>query len=139
MYNSRRDFLKFLGLSTYSLSQLSAISLLSSCNKTESLFPSIKDDLVLIEGLKYKKLISFGDSINTQNVFGFNNDFITYKKLASDELLMWVNHEYVNPFFVSGFERTKENIDKERALVGGSIIKIKKKCQVTCFCHPFKI
>jgi len=126
MYNSRRDFLKFLGLSTYSLSQLSAISFLSSCDKTESLFPSLKDDLVLIEGLEYKKLISFGDSINTQNVFGFNNDFITYKKLASDELLMWVNHEYVNPFFVSGFERTKENIDKERALVGGSIIKIKK-------------
>ena len=59
-------------------------------------------------------------------VFGFNNDYIDTEYLSDDELIMWVNHEYTNPLFVSGMERNKENIDKERSQTGGSLIKLKK-------------
>lgn len=128
MKNSRRDFLKFLGISGISIGQLSMMGSLNSCSifSEENPFPSYKDDLVLKDGLNYYNLISWGDSINEQETFGFNNDYITFKKITDDELIMWVNHEYTNPIFVSGLERTKENIDKERREVGGSIIKVKK-------------
>lgn len=134
MNKNRREFLKFLGVSSVGLSQLSSLSLLGSCSHQKKALssrrlPSFKDDLILREGLHYYPLISWGDSINQHEAFGFNNDYITYKPLSPDELIMWVNHEYTNPLFVSGRERSKENIDKERRSVGGSIIKVKKENQ----------
>ena len=127
--SNRREFLKFLGASGITLSQLGAISSLTSCSElfTKSRFPNSDDNLVLIDGLKYYPLISWNDPINAKETFGFNNDFITYKTISNNELIMWVNHEYANPIFVSGIERTKENIDLERRAVGGSIIKVQKK------------
>lgn len=129
MQKTRRDFLKFLGLSTYTLATLGP---LSSCQLTQTLMntsplPSTKDDLVLKEGLSYYPIISWGDQMNEQETFGFNNDYITYHPLAKDDLIMWVNHEYAHPLFVGGWERTKKNVDLERRAVGGSIIRVKKK------------
>jgi len=129
MDKTRRDFLKFLGVSTYTLSSLGA---LTSCqfSLTKDLsgkFPSLKDDLILIDGLHYYPIISWGEKMNTTEEFGFNNDYITYHQLSDDDLLMWVNHEYANPLFIGGWERTKKNIDLERRTVGGSIIRVKKK------------
>ena len=128
MNNTRRDFLKFLGLSTYTLATLGPLTScqLSEAPKSTSIFPSSKDDLVLREGLNYYPLISWGDKMNAKENFGFNNDYITYHALSSDDLIMWVNHEYANPLFVGGWERTKKNIDLERRAVGGSIIRVKK-------------
>ena len=127
----RREFLKFLGFSTYALSNMSLIGSLSGCSFTPNsilgISPTNKDDLVLAQGLTYQKIISFGDPISSSEVFGFNNDYIALEPINEKELLMWVNHEYVNPIFVAGEERTKENVDKERQLVGGSIIKIQKE------------
>lgn len=127
MNNNRREFLKFLGVTSYSLAGISVLESLVSCQSiSTNTFPSLEDDLILADGFNYYPLISWGDQINKYDVFGFNNDYITYKPLSSSELIMWVNHEYTHPLFVSGLERTKENVDKERRLVGGSIIKVKK-------------
>ena len=47
--------------------------------------------------------------------------------------MLWVNHEYVNPLFVSDYdrktsqERTLEQVDKEMYNVGGSIVRIKEE------------
>lgn len=128
----RREFLKFLGVTTYTLSSAGILVSLTGCNgdkdlQIPSIKPSSEDKLLLSKGLSYRKIISYGDQITPTEVFGFNNDYITYEPISSSELLMWVNHEYVNPQFINGFERTKENIDKEMSLVGGSIIKVKKE------------
>lgn len=127
----RREFLKFLGISGIALTNTTLLGSLTSCDNLElnsipALQPSFKDDLLLSKGLSYKKIISWGDQINKSEVFGFNNDYIALEPLTEEKLLMWVNHEYVHPLFVSGMERTKENVDKERRMVGGSIIEINK-------------
>ncbi len=105
----------------------------------ESLAPSDQDDLVLTQGLEYHTILKWGDKISDQDTFGFNNDFTCF--LPFDENnpkdgLLWVNHEYVNPLFVSGFDakkhknpeehRTIEQVDKEMYNVGGSIVRIKE-------------
>ncbi len=128
---SRRNLLKFIGGSSVTLSTLSPISLMTGCEtiknkKKNSHLPSFKDDVVLADELSYDLLISWGDPINQSEVFGFNNDHINLIPLNDKEVIMWVNHEYHHPLFVGGWERTKENIDMERALVGGSILKLKK-------------
>lgn len=129
---SRRNFIKFLGAGAYTLSSVSFLQALNAYAKVKPPFtglsPSFKDDLTLAKGLNYYKLISWKDKISKNDTFGFNNDYIEIHQLpnSKDEMLMWVNHEYVNPLFINGKKRTQENIDKERYEVGGSIIKIKK-------------
>lgn len=124
-YN-RRDFLQFLGAA--SMSSLLPLSF-TSCEDQKLIkgpFPSFKDDLVLAHGLKYNILISWGDKISATDTFGFNNDYLEWVELSPTELILWVNHEYPNPLFISGVDRTKENIIKEQYSVGGSLVKIVK-------------
>lgn len=128
----RREFLKFLGITTYSVSSLSILGSLTSCQSSslkgiQGITPTYEDKLILAEGLSWNKIISYGDPLFKNEVFGFNNDYITYEPLNNNELIMWVNHEYVNPQFIGGFARTKRNMTRERHLVGGSIIKVKKE------------
>ncbi len=106
----------------------------------ENLTASDQDDLLLTKGLHYDVLIRWGDAINSEDTFGFNNDFTCYipldEKNPGDGLL-WVNHEYIDPLFVSGFDRssnedpfvskTKEQVDKEMYDVGGSIVRIREE------------
>jgi secreted PhoX family phosphatase len=127
----RRNFLRFIGAGSVTLANFGIVSTLTSCNEVKVLIsskkyldPTFKDDLVLAKGLNYKTIISWGDKINAKETFGFNCDYIAIEPLSNDELLMWVNHEYANYLWVSGRERTKENIDKERRNVGGSIISV---------------
>jgi secreted PhoX family phosphatase len=129
---SRRDFAKFLGASVAITPSL--FSLTSCSFKTASGFgikPSSKDELVLAGGLDYKVLIKWGDAINDQDTFGFNNDYLALHMLEDNRALMWVNHEYFDKKFVSeyvdGLPKTKEQVDKEMYSVGGSIIEIKKE------------
>ena len=73
--------------------------------------------------------------------FGFNNDYVAYFPidaldggLNSYDGLLWVNHEYVDSKWVSGFIRTpakarakhrlRVQIDTEKAAVGGSVIRV---------------
>jgi len=149
---SRRSFLHFLGRSALvGGTALSSISMLSSCktNKVVTssnlatntaptnftlspLSPSSADDLVLADGLSYDTLISWNDFISDANVFGFNNDYIAFVPLNDNDPtdgLLWVNHEYMDPKFVSGFdgttEKTKQQVKQEQYAVGGSIVRIK--------------
>lgn len=139
---SRRDFLKFTGRGAALFLAASCASPLEQLAKTSptrllELSPSIEDDLKLAPGFSSKVLISWGDKINKDNdTFGFNNDYIAYIPLEGlkDEGLMWVNHEYVHPLFVSGHviddsytRKTKVQATEEMKAVGGSIIHIKKQ------------
>ena len=106
----------------------------------EGLLPSEKDDLLVANGLDYHKIIKWGDKISDTDTFGFNNDFtcfIPFDDTNPKDGLLWVNHEYVNPLFVSDFNpnkhavpskhRTIEQIDKEMYNVGGSIVRIREE------------
>jgi secreted PhoX family phosphatase len=101
----------------------------------KSISPSDIDDLVLTNGLNYHTIIKWGDNINTKDTFGFNNDFTCFIPLDKNnpkDGLLWVNHEYINPLFISGYngknkKRTKEQVTKEMYQVGGSIIRIKEE------------
>ena len=106
----------------------------------EGLLPSEKDDLLVANGLDYHTIIKWGDKISDTDTFGFNNDFtcfIPFDDTNPKDGLLWVNHEYVNPLFVSDFNpnkhavpskhRTIEQIDKEMYNVGGSIVRIREE------------
>ncbi len=122
--HSRRRFLQFLGYGAV----IGSLPLLKSCQSSKKfLAPSNQDDLLLHEGLSYYKIISWGDKINSKEVFGFNNDYINIYNLSPTEMIMWVNHEYINPLFVSGQERNAKNIAIEKSLVGGSLIHLEYK------------
>lgn len=156
----RREFISFLGKA--SLGAILAPQFLTSCGNTttptetnilseedvkrlknitlEGLLPSDKDDLLLAKGLNYHPIVKWNDKLNDTDTFGFNNDFTCFIPLDENnpkDGLLWVNHEYVDPLFVSGFvysdddnplvNHTKEQVDKEMYNVGGSIIRIKEE------------
>ena len=155
IYN-RKDFLAFLGKA--GIGTAIAPSLLMRCNfkdtskiapslldkklyrfddfLLESLVPSDKDDLLLANGLDYHILLKWQDRISSEDYFGFNCDFtcfIPFNEEDPTDGLLWVNHEYINPLFVSGydkrgkFSKTHEQVDKEMYNVGGSIVRIRQE------------
>ena len=103
----------------------------------EGLAASDQDDLLLTKGLDYHVILKWNDKINNEDRFGFNCDyncFIPLDPKNPNDGLLWVNHEYINPLFVSGFNyrdakntKTKEQVDKEMYNVGGSIVRIQKE------------
>ncbi len=131
----RREFIQFLGFSALTVS---SANLLISCSKLKrqklkeiiGIKASLKDELILADGFSWRRMISWGDKINSSEFFGFNNDYINFVPVPGlkDEYLLWVNHEYVGPgkVLMSGKERNKENVDKELQAVGGSIVHIFK-------------
>lgn len=160
MNYNRRKFISFLGKA--SLGVLVTPPFLVGCGNTttpinsksiseetlkrlksvvlKNLAPSAKDDLLLTQGLSYHTIIKWGDKISNKDTFGFNNDFTCFIPLDESnpkDGLLWVNHEYVNPLFVSDFNyhkyknprqhRTIEQVDKEMYNVGGSIVRIKEE------------
>ena len=159
MNYNRRNFISFLGKA--GLGVMVTPPFLASCgnNATPTKTPlteealnklkhfSVKglaasdtDDLLLAEGLDYHVIIKWGDKINHQDTFGFNNDFtcfLPFDDTNPKDGLLWVNHEYVNSLFVADFDyrkyenpeehRTLEQVDKEMYNVGGSIVRIKEE------------
>ena len=160
MKYNRRAFIKFLGKA--SLGSLFIPPFLVNCSSNsssivskklsdktlerlkkltfENLIASDTDDLLLSNGLNYHTIIKWGDAISDHDTFGFNNDFTCFIPLNennSKDGLLWVNHEYVNPLFVSDFNyreyenpqqhRTKEQVDKEMYNVGGTIVRIREE------------
>lgn len=136
---SRREFVKFIGGAVGTAAKISGVgAVATSCASTIDdneknagfgIEPTDKDDLVLADGLSAELLIAWGDKMNKKgDEFGFNNDYTAFLPLdgKKDEALFWVNHEATNPLFVSGEERSKENVDKELKSVGGAIVHIKK-------------
>ncbi|MEM9647999.1 MAG: alkaline phosphatase PhoX [Bacteroidota bacterium] len=160
MEYNRRKFISFLGKASIGTAVLPPF--LMSCGNTakptekdlktssqildklnqlaiKGLSPSNEDNLVLANGLDYHVVVRWGDKISEEDYFGFNNDFTCFIPLKEEDPtdgLLWVNHEYVNSLFVSGFDankhenpdahRTKEQVDQEMYNVGGSIVRIKQ-------------
>ena len=93
--------------------------------------PSGADDLILAPGLEYHVLIKWGDAISASDTFGFNNDFTAFipKKGNPRDGFLWVNHEYIDPVFVSGHvggsTKTLEQVEIEQYNVGGSILRVR--------------
>jgi len=136
---SRREFLKFMGYSSLGVGLASAWNpslwgKTSSKKSLTSLGMHRDDSVKLADGFNSEIFIRYGDVINAHgDRFGFNNDFIAMIPLnaAGTEALMWVNHEYPNPLFVSGFKygevkpKTKAQVELEQKSVGGSILHVK--------------
>lgn len=95
---------------------------------------SAKDDLLLADGFRSDILLRWRQHLNSRGEkFGFNNDFIAYVPFDRQtplEGLLWVNHEYHDPYFNSGWRpgqpRTRKQCDLERKEVGGSIVHVKR-------------
>lgn len=96
--------------------------------------PSLADDLHLSAGFDYQVLISRGMPINADGslTFGDNNDYLALIPDAADNNrgMLWVNHEALTPLLISGYdytgEKSKEQIEKEMPVVGGSILRLEK-------------
>ena len=123
----RRSFLEFLGKGALSLSvtpTLLAGKIYTSLPSHKELprirgiKPTAQDELRLARGLNYHIIARWGDSITPTETFGYNNDFTAFIPLndsTPDEGLLWVNHEYVDPYFVSGFDGSKEKTKEGKA------------------------
>ncbi len=133
----RRSFLDFLGRGIIAAPLVP--NLLTSCTsgneyvnyEIKGITPQFSDDVVLAEGLSYKVLIKWGDAIGDGFRFGYNNDYIAFLPQGETEGLLWVNHEYVDPKMASGFNpenaRLKSQVLAEMEMVGGSLLKIRKR------------
>jgi uncharacterized protein len=104
--------------------------------------PTNEDDVVLPEGFKYDVVRKWGDNVaGDEAPYGYNNDYVAYFPIDalkggqnSQDGILWVNHEYPDPKWVSGYqdpdketEKTPEQIAQEKAVVGGSIFRVRKQ------------
>ncbi|HZA84041.1 MAG TPA: alkaline phosphatase PhoX, partial [Actinomycetes bacterium] len=93
------------------------------------------DDVSLPEGFTYDLVASYRDRIGGGEYFGYNNDFIAYFPLrdrhGDEEGLLWVNHEYADPFFIHGNPnpetKTARQIELEQYAIGGSVIRVRRR------------
>ncbi len=104
----------------------------------EPIEPTDKDDVVLPEGFEYKVIRAWGDPVTSDREFGFNSDYVAYFPIDapeggrnSEDGILWVNHEYADSKWVSGFsgdgDLSNEQISKEKASVGGSVIRVRRE------------
>jgi uncharacterized protein len=96
-----------------------------------------EDAFEVPEGFRADVLISWGDvfrdGLGRDLRYGFNNDFLAYFPLhGSREGLLFVNHEYPDPFFLYGYKpdgtaKTSAQVQQEQDSVGNSILHIKRR------------
>jgi secreted PhoX family phosphatase len=100
-----------------------------------------EDDLIVPEGFEYTIIRRSEDPMGGDMIFGDHADFIAYFAIDaqdggdnSEDGLLWVNHEYINPLFWSNYddpygesetEKTVEQINKEKSGVGGAVIRVR--------------
>jgi secreted PhoX family phosphatase len=97
------------------------------------------DALQVPAGYTADVLIAWGDEFAPGMRFGYNCDYTGFYPLEgkSNDGLLWVNHEYVIPFFTSDWVRTqdatwnprgahRELMEREKAEVGGSIVHVRR-------------
>ena len=98
---------------------------------------SSDDAFQVAPGFRADVLISWGDifrdGARRSLRYGFNNDFLAYFPLkGSREGLLFVNHEYPDPFFLHGYKpngspKTAAQVQEEQDAVGNSILHIKRE------------
>ena len=103
--------------------------------------PSADDDVILPQGFKYDVVRSSGDSLGGDMVYGDHNDYVAYFPIDtldggddSEDGILWINHEYVNPMFWSDYtdpegatKKSRRQIAREKAGVGGSVVRVRKE------------
>lgn len=103
--------------------------------------PSDADELLLPEGYKYEVIRSSGDPLTGDEVYGDHNDYVAYFPIDtldggddSEDGILWINHEYINPLFWSGYtdpegqtRKTPQQVSREKAGVGGSVVRVRKE------------
>jgi len=152
---SRRHFLTYVGLGAYAAlrnpraaAERAALPLRRRKGDPPGFFTPIaagkKDDLLLPPGFRYDIVCAWGDDLGSKGpdggaeAFGFNNDFTAYFPIDalrggknSGEGLLWVNHEYPNPLFVSGYtgdgDKTEKQVLAEKRSVGGSLLHVRRE------------
>jgi secreted PhoX family phosphatase len=98
---------------------------------------SSNDAFEVPPGFRADVLISWGDVFRDGRRrplrYGFNNDFLAYFPLkGSREGLLFVNHEYPDPFFLHGYKPTgaakaPAQVQEEQDNVGNSIVHIRRR------------
>jgi len=114
--------------------------------------PSTEDELLLPAGYSYQVVAPWGLELGNGQTVGFNHDWVGYYPIdlletgldlhagyqgylpttaSSEEGLLVINHEYINPLFVSevapdATAKTAEQIALEQAAVGMSVLHVKK-------------
>ena len=103
--------------------------------------PSDADELILPEGFKFNIIRRWGEPVTGDRNFGFNNDYVAYFPIDalqggtnSEDGLLWVNHEYANPMYVSDYtdpenatKKTSDQVAREKASVGGTVIRVRRE------------
>ncbi|MCX7701236.1 MAG: DUF839 domain-containing protein [Gemmataceae bacterium] len=153
---TRRSFLTYLGVGSYATltaCRVGSADFPVSRRKAappdwfQPIGPSLADELIVPHGFQVDLIMKWGDDLGSRDPdgqpekFGFNNDFIAYFPIDAlqggtnaAEGLLWVNHEYPNPLFQSGYtaadykagkRKTVEQIMAEKLAVGGSVVHVK--------------
>lgn len=147
---TRRQFLTYLGIGTYSALRsgpsVAAATLPKTRRRSAPRFfkpipPSGLDNLIVPSGFRWNVVAKQGDSLGCAGPlgpesFGSDNDFLAFfpidalaGKSSRAEGLLWVNHEWVTPFVSGHFGKggkSKKQIELEKLAVGGSVLHIKK-------------
>ena len=149
---TRRDFIR--GVAAAGASTVGAVALESSgvdlfseqafarhrgndFSDFRAIAPSSADTLEVANGFRADVLISWGDIFRGKDRralrYGFNNDFLAYFPLrGSREGLLFVNHEYPDPFFLHGYKpngsaKNAAQVQEEQDSVGNSILHVKRR------------
>jgi secreted PhoX family phosphatase len=103
----------------------------------EAIAASSRDVFEVPPGFRADVVISWGDVFRGAGgkrlSYGFNNDFLAYFPLrGSSEGLLFVNHEYPDPFFLHGYKpdgsaKTPAQVQEEQDSVGNSILHVKRR------------
>lgn len=119
--------------------------------------PTTEDELVLPEGYSYQVVAAWEDAMGENLAVGFNHDWVGYFPIdllekgssldnihtgflpsdsSNDEGLLVINHEYVNPLYVSGYDgndetavKTAEMVALEQDATGIAIVHILRNAE----------
>lgn len=119
---SRRDFIRFLGLSALSVGCTS--SRVEQNSKLQGLEHSTQDMLELHSGLSFEILLRWKDSINSQGeLFGMDADYIGLIPQSPNRAFLYVNHEAIHPQLMPAGTKKRDQMRE----VGGSLLEIQRK------------
>lgn len=117
--------------------------------------PSTEDELLLPQGYSYQVVAPWGLELGNGLTVGYNHDWVGFYPInlldtgldvqsgyngflpataSSDEGILVINHEYVNPLFVTGLAadataKSAEQIATEQAAVGMSILHVRQDAE----------
>lgn len=140
---NRRDFLSFLGYSAAATAfrpSLAFSGFIFDQGKIPftALTPGISDQVRLADGFTFHRILTEGDVLTVEGLqFGSDADFNAFfpTSKTGQEGILWTNHEDFTPlfnnpnaeeFYGTG-TKSLEQVQKEQAIVGGSLVRIYRK------------